>query len=135
MSGEKPATQELVAAVIRLFDDELLEQIDPPDLNFKALLARNVLQIVERELDQGATSANIEARALRDFGAEGDDAATVLALRRSLSRQIQSGRFDDRIAEVASGLTPAALTRLLIDNPRYATLASVKQGIDADSVG
>ena len=70
MSGEKPATQELVAAVIRLFDDELLEQIDPPDLKFKALIARNVLQIVERELDQGATSANIEARALRDFGAE-----------------------------------------------------------------
>lgn len=135
MSGEKPTSRELIAAVIRLFEDELLEQITPPDLKFKALIARNVLQIVERELDQGASSATVEARALRDFGAEGDDAATVLALRRSLSRQIQSGRFDDRISEVARGLTPAALTRLLIDNPRYATLASLKQGIDDDSVG
>jgi len=51
---DRPDSGELIDAVTRFIEQELLPTISDPRLRFRALIAANVLAVVSRELAQGA---------------------------------------------------------------------------------
>jgi hypothetical protein len=103
-----PTTTQLLEAV-QLFLKEAGAALDGR-LAFHARVAANTLAIVTRELAQDPDAA--EAEALAPFGGV---AAACRALR--------DGRLDPGDQALLRAVREAALARLGVDNPRYATYA------------
>ncbi|MEV4254652.1 DUF6285 domain-containing protein [Spirillospora sp. NPDC049652] len=104
-----PGPAELVAAVREFLERDVLAGLEGRT-RFHALVAINVLGIVERELDQGADHAERHRARLRDLGFP-DDAALAAAIR--------DGDLDDRYAEVKEALTAMVRDKLAVAHPRY----------------
>lgn len=101
-----PTLAELVEAV----RERLEEAIERPLGGFEARVVRNVLAIVERELELGDAVAERNRSLLAEYGAADDEA---------LAAAIRSGRLDDRAAELRADLLALAEAQLAIDNPRW----------------
>ncbi len=108
-----PTAVQLIEAV-RLFLAEA-EAALPGRLAFHARVAANVLGIVGRELEQAPDAA--EAEALCAFGG----ASGVCA-------GLREGRLSPSDPALLAAVRQAVLARLAVDNPRYPTLARLREG-------
>ena len=78
-------------------------------------MAANALAIVARELEQRPEA--VEQTALATLVGE----AELGEQRRMLCEEVRAGRLS-ATADVLAALTPGIVARLMVDNPRYATL-------------
>ena len=101
-----PTTGELVEAVRERLD----EAIDRPLGGFEARVVRNVLAIIERELELGEGVEIRRRSVLAAYEAPDDE---------TLADSIRAGDLDDRAAELRSDLLALAEAQLAIDNPRW----------------
>jgi hypothetical protein len=76
-----PEAADLLAAVARLLDEQVLGAV-PPHLQHQVRVAAHLSHLVERELRLGPQQATIERALLTELlGVEVDDPATTLAAR------------------------------------------------------
>lgn len=101
-----PSAAELIEAV----RERMEAAIDRPVGGFEARVVRNVLAIVERELELGSTVADQRSAVLARFGADNDEA---------LAAAVRSGAHDGQAAELRQQLLALAEAQLGIDNPRW----------------
>jgi hypothetical protein len=107
----RPTAAELIEAVREYVERAVMERSDG-GTRFDAMVARNALAIVERELRIGPELAAAHARRLRHLGFD-DDVA--------LAAVIRAGELDDEDAwrPVATALAASARDQLLVANPGY----------------
>ncbi len=108
MPHDAPSAAEMVAAV-RAWIEELPAAGEPPN-RFHALVARNMLSMVERELELGPAQAAAHADRLAQLGVA-DDAELAAAIR--------AGELDDRLDEVRELVWDSVRDKLAVANPRY----------------
>lgn len=116
---DRPSARELLDAVRDYIREEILPSAPDRRARFRALIAANVLAIVERELATGAEDDRAEAERLRALGFDGDPDDA----RRRLAAAIRAGTYDagqGRAAVVAYALEATA-ARLRAANPAYLT--------------
>jgi hypothetical protein len=90
---------------------------------FHAKVAANALAIVAREL--ALRPAVAEQAALAAFiGHQG----SVTALRAELCGRLRAGQVTPETPGLLEALTVAAMAKVAVDNPRYATLARMSAG-------
>lgn len=104
-----PTAAELVEAVREWFEREVA-QADRPANRFHALVASNVLAIVQRELELGPDQAVVHRARLARLGVT-DEAQLAAAIRR--------GDLDDRADEVRELVWAAVRDKLAVANPAY----------------
>jgi aminoglycoside phosphotransferase (APT) family kinase protein len=109
----RPTAAELVEAVSERFESAM-EQGEGAD-RFEARVARNALQIVERQLALGSELAESHRARLAELGFADD---------RALAVAIRSGSFDEKWQDLAVALSAAARDQLLVANPGYLPAAS-----------
>lgn len=111
MSGphDRPTAAELVEAVREWIRRSQIDgEIEPN--TFHARVAANMLAIVEREMDLGATQARAHAARLEQLGVADDV---------ELAAAIKSGRLDDRSDEVRQLVWDSVKDKLAVANPKY----------------
>jgi hypothetical protein len=114
---DRPSARELLDAVRDYIREEIIPTAPDRRARFRALIAANVLAIVERELGTGAEDDRAEADRLRALGFDGDP----VDARRRLAAAIRAGEYDagqGRAAVVACALEATA-ARLRAANPGY----------------
>jgi hypothetical protein len=90
---------------------ERMERVDDAPIGgFEARVIRNVLAIVERELELGPGVEQQRAETMARHGAVDEE---------DLAAAIRSGVHDDRIDELRGELLALAERQLDIDNPRW----------------
>lgn len=86
------------------------DAIERPVGGFEARVVRNVLAIIERELDLGPAVGEGRAAVLSDFGVADEE---------TLAAAIRSGQHDEQADELRARLLAVAEAQLEIDNPRW----------------
>jgi len=131
---DRPAAGELLAAVRQFLQGELAPTLGDPRQRFRALIAANVLGIVEREL--AGEEERLRAEWVRLGALLGDDGqigegtapattqdlrAGVDARKRELCGRIRAGEADDGPwrGEVLAYARWAVEEKLRVSNPRY----------------
>ena len=118
---DRPTAQELLEAVAEFLERDVL----PLDgrVGFHGRVARNVVDIVRRELDQAPEADAAERAGLaRLLGtADVDDLREANA---ELARRIREGALDDHRDEVLGHLRATTTAKLRIANPRELELWS-----------
>ena len=105
----RPTAAELVESV-REHLDAAVERSDGGRARFDARIARNVLRMVERELQLGPSIARAHAERLAALGFTGDGA---------LASAIRSGALDDDLVAVGRALAASTRDQLSVANPSY----------------
>jgi aminoglycoside phosphotransferase (APT) family kinase protein len=105
----RPTVTELVGSVREYLEAGVMKRTSGRAA-FDARVARNVLQMVERELQLGPDVANEHSRRLAELGVASD---------RDLVTAIRDGRFDDDWFRVGTLLMASARDQLLVANPSY----------------
>jgi aminoglycoside phosphotransferase (APT) family kinase protein len=105
----RPTAAELVEAVTEYLESGVMKKSSGRGA-FEARVARNALQIAEREMRLGPGIAEDHARRLSDLGV-GSDGDLVAAIR--------AGRFDDDWQRVGAVLAASARDQLRVANPSY----------------
>jgi hypothetical protein len=106
---DAPNAAELVQAVREWIDNDVIPSVDGR-LRFHALVASNVLAMVEREIVLGPAQAVAHAERLAVLGVA-DDAELAAAIR--------DRRFDDRSEELKALLADMVADKLAVANPGY----------------
>lgn len=114
---DRPSAAELLAAVRGYLRDEVAPATNDRRAKFRALIAANVLAIVEREAATAAeleTSDDLGLRALGYGGGTGDERRAALCAR------IRSGDYDDPVRDPALMAYARAHVdaKLRVANPR-----------------
>lgn len=125
---DRPSAAELLAAVRAFLEDDLLPTLEGRR-RFHALVAANVLSIVEREMAHDEEHLRAEhARLAGLLGAPSAEGGTLAALRESvralnaaLAERIRAGDADDGPFEAAvrAHLRATTTEKLAVANPRY----------------
>lgn len=113
---DRPTAVELLEAV-----SEFLERDVMPlegRVGFHGRVARNVVDIVRRELELGPGLEAAELERLRALLGR-DDVGDLRAGNVELARLIREGALDDRRAEVLEHLRQTAVEKLRVANPRH----------------
>jgi aminoglycoside phosphotransferase (APT) family kinase protein len=105
----RPTAMELVEAVSEYLESGVMEK-STGRAAFEARVARNALQIAEREMRLGPGIASDHARRLSGLGVASDH---------DLVTAIRSGRFDDDWQRVGRVLAASARDQLRVANPSY----------------
>ncbi|GAB2811711.1 DUF6285 domain-containing protein [Actinocorallia aurea] len=108
-----PTAAQLVESVREFLERDVMPSASGR-LRFHALVAANVLGMVERELAEGSRHEAEHRDRLARLGCA-DDAA--------LARAIRDGDLDDRYAEVRGELLDAARAKLEVAHPGYVAAA------------
>ena len=116
MSGypphDMPSAAGLVEAVREFLERDVMTSTEGR-VQFHTRVAINVLNIVQRELEQGPAQAAAHAEGLAALGVDSEA---------ELATGIREGRFDDRIDEVRAFVQQTVAAKLAVANPKYATL-------------
>jgi hypothetical protein len=136
--NDRPTADELVDAVRRFLEAELLPALTDPRLRFQTLVAANVLAVVGRELPVEEEALRQERRTLAEvLGEAGAEPASLEALRRAvwesndrLCGRIRAGEFDEpaRWRALAERLRPVVVGKLEVANPRYLAAREAEGG-------
>lgn len=121
---DQPTDRELITAVAHFLQTEIASNVTDHRLKFRALVAANVLTIVERELEMGETLLRAErARLLKllDVTASDDVYADVEHMTRELARRIRAGQADDGPFHdaVFAHVKQTVIEKLQVANPKY----------------
>ena len=116
--GDRPSAGELIAAVREYLQAEVVPQLDDRRARFRALIAQNVLAVVERELATQPGDVRAEHARLDALGLKG---AGLLARRQDLAGRIRRGEYDapGPAAAVAAYARRSVVAKLRVANPRY----------------
>ncbi|MCC6420383.1 MAG: hypothetical protein IT429_19275 [Gemmataceae bacterium] len=127
--NDRPTALELLAAVRRFLETELVPEVIDARLRFQGLVAVNVLTIAARELEAGDIDLIWEWQWLSElFGWQESVPTTTATLRaavgaanRRLCDRIRDGAFDEpqRFHDLAGQLRRVIERKLQITNPRY----------------
>lgn len=114
---DRPSARELLDAVRDYIRAEIVPTAPDRRARFRALIAANVLAIVERELATGTDDDRAEAERLRALGYDGDPDDA----RRRLAAAIRAGAYDagEGRAAVVAYASEATAARLRAANPAY----------------
>ncbi len=104
-----PTAGQLVESVREFLERDVLPSASGRR-RFHALVAANLLAMVERELADGPAHAEEHAERLAGLGF-GSDA--------ELARAIRAGELDGRYEEVRAALLEATAAKLAVSNPAY----------------
>jgi hypothetical protein len=104
-----PSAAELVEAVREFLEKDVMAATEGR-VNFHARVAVNVLNMVQRELEQGVEQARAHADRLASLGVDSEQ---------ELSEAIASGRLDDRLPEVVAVVKATVRDKLSVANPKY----------------
>jgi aminoglycoside phosphotransferase (APT) family kinase protein len=110
----RPTAAELVEAVREYVEVNVMET-NEGRAHFQARIARNVLSVVERELQIGPALVGDHRARVEDLGFDGD---------RALAAAIRSGACDREWTSVGTALAASARDQLLVANPSYLPTAS-----------
>jgi hypothetical protein len=126
---DRPTAAELVEAVRRFLEGEVLPTLTDPRLRFQTLIAANVLAIVGRELPAEEDLLREEWRQLGEvLGTAGPEPASLAGLRAAvregnvrLCERIRAGAFDEpgRFHALVRQLRRTVVRKLEVANPRY----------------
>jgi len=105
----RPSDVELLEAAAEYLDAKVMATSAGAS-RFEARIARNVIQIVERQIRLGPAIAEAHARRLGELGFNSDVA---------LAAAIRSGSLDERLEQIAPLLCASARDELLVANPAY----------------
>ena len=106
---DAPSAIELLEAVREWIDRDVISSTDGR-LRFHARVASNMLAMVEREIDFGASQAAAHEDRLARLGVADDT---------ELAAAIRDRRFDDRADELRTILAEMVADKLAVANPRY----------------
>ena len=106
---DAPSAIELLEAVREWIDRDVISSTDGR-LRFHARVASNMLAMVEREIDLGASQAAAHENRLARLGVADDT---------ELAAAIRDRRFDDRADELRTILAEMVADKLAVANPRY----------------
>jgi hypothetical protein len=109
VSDGYPSAAQLAEAVEGFLREEVMPALEGR-LHFQALVAANVMAILQRELAEGPTLHSAHADRLASLGVT-DDQELVAAIRR--------GDMDGRAAELLATLRPSVEAALAIANPKH----------------
>jgi hypothetical protein len=117
---DRPRRGELLSAVRRFLESELIPTQSDARLRFQTLVAANVLSIAEREWQNEEAQLAQEWEWLRRWNPatqSGDLVRSVAAL----CQRIRAGEFDEpaRFAALAADVRRSVERKLEISNPRY----------------
>ncbi len=104
-----PTAGQLVEAVREFLERDVLPAASGRQ-RFHALVAANLLGMVERELADGPAQAEEHRTRLAALGFGSD---------RELALAIRAGELDDRYAEVRAALLESVAAKLAVANPAY----------------
>lgn len=104
-----PSAAELVEAVREYLERDVMTSTEGR-VQFHARVAVNVLNMVQRELEQGEEQARTHSQRLASLG---------VASEQELSEAITSGRLDDRLVEVVAAVRTTVSDKLRVANPKY----------------
>jgi hypothetical protein len=104
-----PTAAELVEAVREFLERDVMTATEGR-VQFHARVAVNVLNMVQRELEQGAAQADLHAQRLASLGVSSEQ---------ELSEAIESGAFDGRLPEVVAVVRATVADKLAVANPKY----------------
>jgi len=126
---DRPTSVELIDAVQKLLEAEVIPAVADARLRFQVLVAANVLAIVSRELASEETDLRLEWDKLAGLLQTGPSPPTLVAdwrvavkgLNGQLCQCIRAGDYDepDRFAELLRQLRPLVVRKLEIANPRF----------------
>lgn len=112
---DRPTAAELVEAVVEFLDRDVAPRLEGRDA-FQLRIARNVLGIVQRELELGDAFDVAERERLATL--LGHDGSTR-ELEAELARGIRDGSIDSQADAVLEHLRATVRAKLLIANPKY----------------
>lgn len=113
---DPPSTAELVAAVAEFLRDKAMPQLSG-HVAYHARVAANVLDIVRRELEQGARGEADERARLQAM--LGRDDTDLLALNRELCARIERGEATLDTPGLRDHLWRVTLDKVAVDQPGY----------------
>ena len=131
---DRPDSGELIDAVTRFIEQELLPTISDPRLRFRALIAANVLAVVSRELAQGDAALIAEYERLITLSGRSDDPTAAAlpshdsALREAVAQlsgelcaHIRAGQFDDAqlYGPILAHAQATVIDKVRVTNPRH----------------
>lgn len=118
MSVNCPNTYELVESVREMMETRLLPILEDKELIYHCRVAVNILNIVERELQQVDSLNTIERDSLQQLlAAEGE----VDGLTCKLIEKIYQGEFDSDNSKLLAHLQRVTVAKIAVDNPQYST--------------
>lgn len=104
-----PDAAGLVEAVREFLEHDVMGATEGR-VQFHTRVAVNVLNMVQRELEQGAAQLEAHAAGLAALG---------VADERALAEAIRTGALDDRLDEVRAFVESTVRSKLEVANPRY----------------
>jgi aminoglycoside phosphotransferase (APT) family kinase protein len=110
----RPTAAELVEAVREYVEGSVMETSEGR-ARFQARIARNVLSVIERELQMGPVFSRDHRARVAGLGFDGD---------RALAAAIRSGACDGDWTAVGSALAASARDQVLVANPSYLPAAT-----------
>ncbi|MEN8721687.1 MAG: DUF6285 domain-containing protein [Alphaproteobacteria bacterium] len=123
MAMDRPTAAELVSATRDFLTDKIAPELSGFNA-FQLRIATNVLAIVERELEIYPDSESQERAILQTLtGTNNDD---VKLLERELAQKIRDRDVTLKTDGLKDYLWQSVMTKLAIDQPRYARYRAVK---------
>jgi len=106
---DEPTAAALVEAVREFLERDVMAATEGR-VQFHTRVAINVLNMVQREIEQGPDQADAHAAGLKRLG---------FADERALADAIRNGEVDDRVDEVRAFVTETVRAKLEVANPKY----------------
>lgn len=112
---DRPTAAELLEAVSQFLEHDVM----PIEgrVGFQGRVARNVVDMVRRELELGPEADERERAGLRALLGDGAP-ADLREANAELARRVRSGAFDQRRDELVAHLRQTAVGKLRVANPR-----------------
>ncbi|HUR76708.1 MAG TPA: DUF6285 domain-containing protein [Acidimicrobiales bacterium] len=104
-----PTAGELVEAVREFLERDVMSATEGR-VQFHTRVSINVLNMVQRELENATAQSDAHAQRLASLG---------VASERELSEAIASGQFDDRLDQVVAVVRATVRDKLIVANPKY----------------
>lgn len=114
---DQPTGAEVLGAVARYLRETLLPKL-PADAVFHTRVAANAVDMVRRQLEQGAAFEQAELERLHALlGRDG----TLLELNRELSARIAAGELGPQSPGLMDHLWATTMEKMAVDQPGYAS--------------
>lgn len=125
MPFDRPTKNELVIAVREFMEDKLLPELTG-HLNFNTRVAINVLKIIERELEQGETTAEETRTRLLQLLKNTGNTLSNRELNQALSKEISERKISYQDQALIDHLWQTTMKKMAVDNPRYVSYQQEK---------
>lgn len=113
---DRPTAPELLEAVVEFLEADVMPLAGR--IGFHGRVARNVLEIVRREIELGHDADSRERAGLQELLGRDAPPSDLREANAELARRIRAGELDDRRGELLEHLRRTAVDKLRIANPK-----------------